>query len=42
LVAITTDPVADYILREYHNCETLLSASKSRFLFMIRKDLSCP
>jgi len=42
LFATTTDPVADYILREYHNCETLQSANKSRFLFMIRKDLSCP
>ncbi len=42
LVAITTDPVADYILREYYSCETLQSANKSRFLFMIRKDLSCP
>ena len=42
LVAITTDPVADYILREYYSCETLQSASKSQFLFMIRKDLPCP
>jgi 4-amino-4-deoxy-L-arabinose transferase-like glycosyltransferase len=37
----THDPVADYILREYRSCAILQSPSDWRFLFMVRKDLTC-
>jgi 4-amino-4-deoxy-L-arabinose transferase-like glycosyltransferase len=46
--ALANDPVSDYIMREYRPCKSLdsaashKSAGESRFLFMIRKDLSCP
>jgi 4-amino-4-deoxy-L-arabinose transferase-like glycosyltransferase len=42
LAAITQDPVADYIARQYRDCKVLESPSGWRFLFMVRKDLACP
>lgn len=39
---IANDPVGDYILASYRSCKVLQSAADSRFLFMVRKDLSCP
>jgi len=42
LAAIASDPVADYILRNYRGCRTLQSPAGWRFLLMVRKDLRCP
>ena len=42
LSEIANDPVADYIVRNYLVCRILNSSSGSPFLFMIRKDLTCP
>ena len=42
LAAIAQDPVADYIALNYRPCEALTSPMNSRFLFMVRKDLTCP
>jgi 4-amino-4-deoxy-L-arabinose transferase-like glycosyltransferase len=39
---IVKDPVADYIVREYRTCNILSSPSNWKFLYMVRKDLSCP
>jgi 4-amino-4-deoxy-L-arabinose transferase-like glycosyltransferase len=45
---LISDPVADYIVREYRVCTSLTSAASNdfigrfQFLFMIRKDLACP
>jgi hypothetical protein len=39
---IAKDPVADYIVHEYHACEILSSPSNWKFLYMVRKDLACP
>jgi hypothetical protein len=41
LVAIAKDPVADYIVRNYHVCRLLNSASDWRFEYMIAKADSC-
>src|SRR5712692_2766216 len=41
VTAIAHDPVADYILREYRSCAILQSPSEWRFLFMVRKDMTC-
>lgn len=35
------DPVGNYLLQHYHSCKVLHSAGGWRFLFMVRKDLSC-
>jgi 4-amino-4-deoxy-L-arabinose transferase-like glycosyltransferase len=42
LSAIGQDPVGNYIQREYRTCHILQSPERWRFLFMVRKDLSCP
>ena len=42
LHAIAGDPVADYIVRHYRNCEVLRSPEAWTFLFMVRDDLPCP
>ncbi len=42
LTEIANDPVADYIVRNYRVCRILHSSTESPFLFMIRKDLTCP
>lgn len=42
LGAIVKDPVADYIVRNYHVCQTLNSASNWRFEYMVKKDILCP
>ena len=42
LSALASDPVGDYIVREYHSCQTLGSADNWHFLFMVRKDTACP
>jgi hypothetical protein len=42
LDAIASDPVADFLLAQYHICSVLKSAAGGRFLFMVRKDLPCP
>jgi len=39
---IIKDPVADYIVREYHNCQILSSPSNWKFLFMVRRGMACP
>ena len=39
---IVKDPVADYIVHEYHVCKILSSPSNWRFLVMMRKDQACP
>jgi hypothetical protein len=39
---IIKDPVADYITGSYRNCQVLTSAANTQFLFMVRKDVSCP
>ncbi len=41
LEAVTSDPVSDYILRNYRLCK-LLNPQPSVYYFMVRKDLSCP
>ena len=40
-IAIANDPVADYILRNYRACKVLYSPMQWRFLYMLRKDISC-
>ena len=40
--ALVSDPMADYIVREYRGCVMLDSATNWHFLFMVRKDLACP
>ena len=40
--ALASDPIADYLAREYHNCTTLNSAGSWRFVFMVRKGTACP
>jgi hypothetical protein len=40
--ALARDPMADYILREYHSCGTVTTSGEWHFEFMVRKDLSCP
>ena len=42
LDAIARDPVADFLLAQYHGCSVVTSAGGGRFLFMVRKDLPCP
>jgi hypothetical protein len=42
LTAISEDPVADYIVRNYRACRALSSPAEWRFLFMVRKDQACP
>jgi len=42
MAAVVADPVADYIVREYHTCKILSSPSNWTFLFMVRKSLACP
>ena len=44
LASLASDPVADYILANYRPCRVLVSAFEWdwRFVFMVRKDLSCP
>ncbi len=41
---LASDPVADYIAREYRVCAALNSAISNNFhfLFMVRRDLTCP
>ena len=39
---IVKDPVADYIVRDYHNCQILSSPSNWKFLFMVRRGTVCP
>ena len=40
-IDLASDPVADYIVREYRYCSTVDSAANFHFLMMVRKDLSC-
>lgn len=40
--AVAADPVADFILRNYHSCANLISGAKSRFSFMLRDGTPCP
>jgi 4-amino-4-deoxy-L-arabinose transferase-like glycosyltransferase len=40
--ALAQDPMADYILREYHSCGTVTTSGEWHFEFMVRNDLSCP
>jgi 4-amino-4-deoxy-L-arabinose transferase-like glycosyltransferase len=40
--AYASDPMAEYITREYRECITLSSPTEWHFLFMVRKNLSCP
>ncbi|MGE5054679.1 MAG: ArnT family glycosyltransferase [Acidobacteriota bacterium] len=40
--ALVRDSMADYIRREYRACLTLNSSTDWHFVFMVRKDLSCP
>ena len=42
LTAIANDPVADYIVRNYHVCRFLNSASDWRFEYMVRREEPCP
>jgi len=42
LAAIASDPAADYIAHHYRPCQDLTSAAGWHFLFMVRKELSCP
>jgi hypothetical protein len=39
---VANDPVGDYLLGHYRSCRILRSAAGWRFLYMVRKDLSCP
>jgi hypothetical protein len=39
---LASDPVADYIAREYRFCAPLDSAAGFHYLFMVRQDLVCP
>ena len=40
--AFATEPIADYIQREYRGCRTLRSAIGWEFEAMVRKDVACP
>jgi len=40
--ALARDPVADYIVRNYHSCVNLMSGSLSHFSFMVRNGTPCP
>lgn len=40
--AFAYDPVADYIVREYHTCATLSSAIEWKFQFMVPRGNACP
>ena len=40
--AFARDAMADTIMREYRECITLTSPTNWRFLFMVRRDLTCP
>jgi hypothetical protein len=42
LSAITNDPVADYIVRNYRVCQILNSASNWHFEYMVRRAETCP
>jgi hypothetical protein len=42
LSAIANDPVADYIVRNYRVCQVLNSASTWRFVYMVRREETCP
>jgi hypothetical protein len=42
LTALAEDRVAEYIARNYRPCRGLSSAADWRFLFMVRKNLTCP
>jgi hypothetical protein len=42
LAAITHDPIADYVAREYRTCAILQSPEKWKFLFLVRRNLACP
>jgi Dolichyl-phosphate-mannose-protein mannosyltransferase len=42
LAAIASDPIADYISRNYRVCKMLSSPDGWRFHFMVRKDVTCP
>jgi hypothetical protein len=42
LSAIANDPLADYIVSRYRICQVLYSPEEWRFLFMMRKEESCP
>ncbi|MCU1297120.1 MAG: hypothetical protein JWO91_1398 [Acidobacteriaceae bacterium] len=39
---LVSDPVADYIARAYRSCASANTADNFHFLFMVRKDLTCP
>jgi hypothetical protein len=39
---LASDPVADYIAREYQFCVPIDSAAGFHYLFMVRKDFGCP
>lgn len=41
LDSISRDPIADYIVHNYRTCIPLMSPGGWRFLFMVRKDLTC-
>jgi hypothetical protein len=36
------DPVQDFIFAHYRSCAAPMTNQYWRFLFMVRKDLSCP
>ena len=40
--AMAADPLADYIVKNYHACANLLSGGQSRFSFMLRNGTQCP
>ncbi|HET9406618.1 MAG TPA: glycosyltransferase family 39 protein [Candidatus Sulfotelmatobacter sp.] len=40
--ALARDPVADYLVREYHSCAILSSPENWRFMFMVRRGVACP
>jgi hypothetical protein len=40
--AFSRDAMADYIMRKYRECITLTSPANWHFLFMARRDLTCP
>jgi len=40
--AMAADPVADYIVKNYHACASLTSGAESRFSFMVRDGIACP
>ena len=42
LAVFATDPVSDFIARNYRVCRNLTSPEGWRFEFMVRKERSCP